>query len=41
MALIALPWEKAKAATLFYEDSVYPAICDSPISTVLSGTKKQ
>lgn len=40
MALIALPWEKAKAATLFYEDSVYPAICDSPISTVLSGNQE-
>ncbi|KAF3885903.1 MULTISPECIES: type I polyketide synthase [Nostocales] len=39
MALVSLPWNKAKAATLFYEDSVYPAIYNSPISTVLSGNQ--
>ncbi|MDZ8227265.1 acyltransferase domain-containing protein [Nostoc sp. ChiVER01] len=39
MALVGLPWEKAKAATLSYEGSVYPAIDNSPISTVLSGNQ--
>lgn len=39
MALIGLPWEKASSATLFYEDSLYPAISNSPTSTVLSGNQ--
>ncbi|WP_315788435.1 type I polyketide synthase [Fischerella sp. JS2] len=39
MALVGLPWEKAKAATLAYEGSVYPAIYNSPISTVVSGNQ--
>ncbi|RCJ41934.1 hypothetical protein A6770_35715 [Nostoc minutum NIES-26] len=39
MALVGLPWEKAKAVTLSYEGSVYPAIDNSPISTVLSGNQ--